>query len=101
MSFKVYEQGYTETKLKKPSMYNVVMHNDDYTPMDFVTALLIKIFKKNPCEAEKLMLNIHNSGRGIAGTYPKDIALSKKTAADEISKANEFPLLLTIEEKEE
>ena len=67
--------------LQEPRKYNVVFHNDDVTPMDFVVDILRRIFQKDPQEAERLMLKVHNEGRAVVGTYSLDIAASKASKA--------------------
>lgn len=79
-------------------MYNVVLHNDDYTTMDFVVHILVTIFRKTMQDAEVLMLKVHNEGSAVAGTYHKDIAESKARKATSEARRNGFPLLLTVEE---
>ena len=81
---------------KEPGRYNVVFHNDDFTPMDFVTLLLVYIFFKSQTEAESLMLKVHNEGKAIVGTYSYDIALSKTTDATDLARKNGFPLRISI-----
>ena len=90
---------HTQFKLKEPPMYNVIMHNDDVTTMDFVVYVLVKIFRKSEQDAETTMLKIHNEGSAIVGTYSQDIAQSKANYTMNLAKANNFPLQLTIEEK--
>ena len=90
---------HTQFKLKEPPMYNVIMHNDDVTTMDFVVYVLVKIFRKSEQDAETIMLKIHNEGSAIVGTYSQDIAQSKANYTMNLAKANNFPLKLTIEEK--
>ena len=68
---------HTQFKIKEPPMYNVIMHNDDVTTMDFVVYVLVKIFRKSEQDAETTMLKIHNEGSAIVGTYSQDIAQSK------------------------
>ncbi|MBU3131704.1 ATP-dependent Clp protease adaptor ClpS [Clostridium gasigenes] len=85
-------------KIKKPKHYKVVMYNDDFTTMEFVVSILIDIFKKNLEEANKVMIDVHKKGKGIAGIYPYDIAVSKLSTAMRISESEEFPLKLAIEE---
>ena len=89
---------HTQFKLKEPPMYNVIMHNDDVTTMDFVVYVLVKIFRKSEDDAETLMLKVHNEGSAVVGTYSQDIAQSKANYTMNLAKANNFPLLLTIEE---
>ena len=85
-------------KLKPPSKYNVIFWNDDYTPMDFVMAVLMKVFKHNVMSAYEIMMNVHETGKGIAGTYPKGIAQTKVRKAMDMAKVAEFPLLCKAEE---
>lgn len=85
------------TGLKEPGKYNVIFHNDDFTPMEFVTYVLIQIFHKNPVEAEALMLKVHHSGKAIAGTYSYDIAMTKISMVTQLARNNNYPLRLTIQ----
>lgn len=87
-----------KNELKEPKMYTVTMHNDDYTTMQFVVEILIKIFHKSSVEASSLMMKIHQTGSAVVGTYTYDIAATKKIAADNIAEINEFPLKITIDE---
>ena len=68
----------TKKKLKRPSLYKIIMLNDDYTPMDFVVYLLKTFFKKNHNEASKIMLEVHSKGSGICGIFTYEIAETKK-----------------------
>ncbi len=86
-----------DIKMKKPRKYKVVFHNDDYTPMDFVVILLAQVFRRPIEEAASIMMNIHEKGKGIAGVYSREIAETKSTKANDISKASGYPLLTTIE----
>ena len=95
---KVIHSKHTQFKLKEPPMYNVIMHNDDVTTMDFVVYVLVRIFRKSEDDAETLMLKVHNEGSAIVGTYSQDIAQSKANYTMNLAKANNFPLQLTIEE---
>ena len=81
-----------EKKLKKPSMYSVVLLNDDYTPMEFVIYVLQTIFRKEYEEAKKIMLLVHNQGKGICGVFPLDIAESKANQVVEFARINQHPL---------
>jgi len=87
-----------KAKLSRPKHYKVIMYNDDYTSMEFVVYILINIFNKNSDSANKIMLEVHKNGKGIAGIYPYDIAVTKVSAA--MSKAEEegFPFKLNVEE---
>ncbi|MCM8711469.1 ATP-dependent Clp protease adaptor ClpS [Clostridium sp. SYSU_GA19001] len=86
-------------KVKKPKMYHVYMHNDDYTTMDFVVDILIKFFNKTPSEATKIMLDVHKRGMGLAGTYPYDIAVTKISQVHKEARENGFPLKLSLKEE--
>ncbi|MEA1879491.1 MAG: ATP-dependent Clp protease adaptor ClpS [Campylobacterota bacterium] len=79
-------------------MFKVLLHNDDYTSMDFVVEVLAGIFHKNQIEAEKIMLQIHDKGKAICGVYSFEIAQTKTQQVKQKAKQNEFPLLATIEE---
>jgi len=85
-------------KFKDPSMYNVIIHNDDVTTTDFVVYILNTIFRKPLPEAEELMWKVDREGAAVAGTYYKDIAESKCEKAISESRLNGFPLMLTVEE---
>tara|TARA_Y100000310_G_scaffold282739_1_gene304196 strand:- start:336 stop:662 length:327 start_codon:yes stop_codon:yes gene_type:complete len=87
----------TKRKLKKPSLYKVVMLNDDYTPMDFVVYLLKTFFKKNHEEASKIMLEVHNKGAAICGIFTFEIAETKILKVINTSRNNSFPLLCILE----
>ena len=87
----------TKKKIKKPSLYKVVMLNDDYTPMDFVVYLLKIFFHKNHTEASKIMLNVHNKGACLCGIYSFEVAESKILEVIITSRKNGFPLLCTLE----
>jgi len=87
----------TKKKLKKPSLYKVVMLNDDYTPMDFVVYLLKTFFHMNTDKASKIMLEVHNKGAGICGVFTLEIAETKILKVIDASRKNGFPLLCTLE----
>jgi arylsulfatase A-like enzyme len=71
------------TRVERPRMYKCLFHNDDYTSMEFVTEVLMTVFRKTRVEAHRIMLSIHNGGRGVAGVYTKEIAETKATAEGE------------------
>ena len=87
----------TTEKLKEPEAYRVILLNDDYTTMDFVVAILIRVFNKTIEDANALMLQIHETGRGIAGIYTWDIAVTKADQVHSIAQENEFPLRCIID----
>ena len=85
-------------KIKKPRNYKVVMYNDDYTTMEFVINILVSVFNKKLMEAEKIMLDVHERGKGVAGIYSYDIAITKVSTAMAMAKEKGFPFKLTVEE---
>ena len=87
-----------EVKIKKPKNYKVVMYNDDYTTMEFVINILMNVFNKKLVEAEKIMLDVHKRGKGVAGIYSYDIAITKVSTAISMAKEEGFPFKLTVEE---
>ena len=89
----------TKQKLQKPPMYKVLLHNDDYTTMEFVVAVLIAVFSKSTQDAFKIMYNVHNQGVGVAGVYTYEVAEAKVNKVTELARAQEFPLLCTMEEE--
>ena len=89
---------FSETTLKKPKMYAVIMHNDDYTTMDFVVDVLMKIFKKNLIEATAIMIDIHKKGSRIVSVYTYDIAVTKSNMAMAMAQDKGFPLMVTVKE---
>lgn len=86
----------TQTLIDEPSMAQVIMLNDDYTPMDFVIDVLIEVFDQTHHQATQTMLNVHNNGSGICGTYPYDIAELKLQLAKQKARDNDFPLQFTL-----
>lgn len=87
-----------DLRLEEPKMYRVLLHNDDYTSMDFVVEILTSIFHKSYAQAEQIMLHIHETGKAICGVYTFEIAQTKTQQVRQRAKQNEFPLLATIEE---
>lgn len=86
-----------ESKTQTPSMYKVVLLNDDFTPMDFVVHVLEKFFKKSANEATSVMLQVHNEGAGIAGVYSFEIAETKSFQVNEYAKSKNYPLKSSVE----
>ncbi len=89
----------TKTRLEKPKLFKVLLHNDDFTTMEFVVFILNHVFQRSDAEAVTIMLKVHNEGVGVAGIYPYDIAYMKQQKAMNLSKAREYPLLVTLEEE--
>lgn len=89
----------SETRVKKPPLYKVLLHNDDYTTMEFVVYVLRTVFHKSETEAFTIMLKVHREGVGIAGVYTYEIAQMKAEKCMNLARASEYPLLCTIEEE--
>ena len=90
----------TKTKVKKPPMYRVLMHNDDYTTMDFVVAVLMAIYGKSDDEAFQIMLNIHHKGIGMCGVFTHEIAETKIAQTHDHARNSGFPLMCSMEPAE-
>lgn len=86
-----------EKKLAPPSMYNVLLHNDDYTPMDFVVDVLQRFFRLDTESATEVMLNVHYKNQGICGTFTAEIAETKVTQVMAYAKQHEHPLRCSME----
>jgi len=84
-------------KVKEPPLYKVLLHNDDYTSMEFVVLLLEKIFSKTTPEATRIMLNVHQQGIGVAGVYHKEVAETKVAIVHDLAQKNEYPLRCSME----
>jgi ATP-dependent Clp protease adaptor protein ClpS len=89
----------TRARTKKPSMYKVLMLNDDYTPMEFVVDVLQHIFQKNREEATQIMLHVHQKGVGICGVYTYEVAETKVTQTVDYARKNQHPLQCTLEKE--
>ncbi len=83
--------------LDEPSMYKVLLHNDDYTTMDFVVMVLKRVFHKTQEQSEQIMLDVHKKGKGVCGVYTFEIAQTKVEQVKTLAKQNQFPLLATCE----
>jgi len=84
-------------EIKIPPMYKVVIHNDDYTPMEFVVQILEKFFFMNREKATQIMLHVHTEGKGVCGLFTRDVAETKVAMVNEFSKAHQHPLLCAME----
>lgn len=89
----------TDEETKEPSMYKVILLNDDYTPMDFVVMILMHIFNKSEQEAVTIMLSVHKGGSGVAGIYSRDVAETKSTLVHTLAKEAGYPLASIVEEE--
>jgi len=87
-----------EEKVEQPPLYKVLLHNDDYTTMEFVVYVLESVFSMPEEQAVQVMLNVHLRGIGVAGIYPFEIAEMKVGKATALAREQEFPLLVTMEE---
>ncbi len=85
-------------KLQRPRMYKVVLHNDDYTPMEFVVLLLEQVFGMSREKATQIMLHVHTRGKGICGVYTREVAETKVAQVNDYSRQNQHPLLCAMEE---
>ena len=84
---------------REPPMYRVLIHNDDYTSMDFVVAILMQIFGKTEVVAEEIMLNVHTNEVGVAGLYTHEIAETKVAIVHQLAEQSEFPLRCSLEKE--
>jgi ATP-dependent Clp protease adaptor protein ClpS len=95
-------QGETATQTRpravQPPMFKVLLHNDDYTTMEFVVHVLQKFFQKSMEEATQIMLHVHHKGMGICGLYPFEIAETKVSQVVDYARKNDYPLQCTMEE---
>ncbi|MGL4797920.1 MAG: ATP-dependent Clp protease adaptor ClpS [Cellulosilyticaceae bacterium] len=91
-------QSKNKVKVKKPKLYHVVMHNDDFTTMEFVIEVLVTLFNKKTEEAYTIMLDVHKKGKGVAGVYPYDLAITKANRAMDMAREEGFPFKMTVEE---
>ena len=88
----------TQPKTQRPPMYKVLLLNDDYTPMEFVVQVLEQFFALDRTNATRIMLEVHTSGRGIAGVYTYEIAETRVSQVNNFSRQHQHPLLCTMEE---
>lgn len=98
MAVKGEVKNQSKTDLREPKRYKVIMHNDDYTPMDFVVLVLIEQFGKAQEEAVRLMLMVHEGGKAVVGTFSYDIAKTKVRTVTALAREEGYPFRLTIEE---
>lgn len=89
----------TDEDLQEPSMYKVLLHNDDYTTMEFVVEVLMVVFNKSPEAATEIMLSVHKKGLGVCGVYTYEIAETKVNTVTQLARDRGFPLKCTLEEE--
>jgi ATP-dependent Clp protease adaptor protein ClpS len=87
-----------DVKKQEPTLYNVILLNDDYTTMEFVMELLESLFQKSPAEAYRIMMHVHRNGRGLAGVYTYEVAETKAANVASLASEAGYPLRATIEE---
>ena len=87
-----------EEELREPPMYKVLLHNDDYTTMEFVVEVLRRVFHKSPTEATRIMLHVHKKGIGVCGVYTEEVAETKVELVHHLARKNGFPLQCSMEE---
>ena len=88
-----------ETDIREPKMYKVLLHNDDYTTMEFVVEILMYVFNKSPESAAKIMLNVHQKGIGVCGSYPHEIAETKVDTVHNLARESGYPLRCSMEQE--
>jgi ATP-dependent Clp protease adaptor protein ClpS len=86
-----------DQEIREPKMYRVILHNDDYTTMDFVVEVLISIFHKPAADATRIMIDVHKKGKGICGVYTYDVAATRVVRVQQMARKREFPLKCTLE----
>ena len=88
-------------KLKRPRLYAVLLHNDDYTTREFVVQVLHSVFHRSEQDAIRIMLHVHHNGVGVAGVFTREVAETKMQRTERLARQQEFPLRLTMEPEEE
>lgn len=88
----------TNQEIREPKLYRVILHNDDYTTMDFVIQVLVSVFHKQAPEAAKIMMDVHKKGKGACGIFTYDIAATKVALVYQMARKHEFPLKCSLEE---
>jgi ATP-dependent Clp protease adaptor protein ClpS len=89
----------TRPKIKRPQLYKVILHNDDYTTMQFVIEVLESVFHKSPAEAHRIMMHVHTRGFGVCGAYPYEVAETKVALVHDLAREHGYPLRASLEEE--
>lgn len=87
----------TVDRIKEPPFFRVLMHNDNYTTVDFVVKVLVSVFRRSEAEAKQIMLHVHNRGVGVCGTYPRSVAETKVARVHRLAEQEGFPLRCSME----
>ena len=96
---RIEEEIAVSSQVVEPARYKVLLHNDDYTTMDFVVEVLVTIFHKSMAESEQIMFAVHKNGKAVCGIYSYEIAQTKVHQVKQVAKKSGFPLLATLEEE--
>ena len=91
------ERTRSHQRAQEPPLYRVLLHNDDYTTMEFVVEILVVIFNRSMEDATRIMLDVHRNGIGICGTYPYEIAETKVESVEVLARMSDFPLKCSME----
>lgn len=89
-----------EAEVRRPKRWKVLLHNDDYTTMEFVVWVLEQVFRLGEADAVRIMLQVHQQGVGVAGVFTREVAETKVAQVEALARANEYPLLCTMEEED-
>jgi ATP-dependent Clp protease adaptor protein ClpS len=92
-------QEKTRPKIKRPQLFKVILHNDDYTTMQFVIEVLEAVFHKSPAEAHRIMMHVHTRGFGVCGAYPYEVAETKVALVHDLAREHGYPLRASLEEE--
>ena len=95
----VHEDAFAEDEVKEPRRFRVLLHNDDYTTMEFVIQVLVGVFRKSESEAARIMLMVHNEGMGVCGVYPAEVAETKVAMVRQMAREAGYPLRCSMEEE--